>query len=142
MGPYSHYTLATRLEPSLQPENRKTYYWGAVAPDIRYLANMRREQTHLGLERINELKSYYPHLRSFLSGYQVHILTDQIDVSQAVGAAFQKIGWIQNLRIEKYMNAYRAMQKHKVMNSLLMLSIKNAGLDARVIEHMRSSLVG
>ena len=52
-------------------------------------------------------------------------------------SAFQKIGMIQNSRIEKYRNAYRAMQKRKVMNILFMFSIKNARLDSRVMEHVQ-----
>jgi len=221
MGPYSHYVLAAKLEQSIQPEDRKEYYWGAVAADIRYLANMRRIQTHLGQDRLKELVSCYPHLRSFLLGYQVHVLIDQFeqeDISQMVSAAFplnllkkmlrksiapeqmimlvemyylqsettgealsgkhnevlsdigitpeqtsvyqqalkeyfgsrsfdvalstfQTIGMIQNSRIEKYRNAFRAMQKRKVMNTLFMLSIKNARLDSRVMEHVRSNMV-
>lgn len=48
---------------------------------------------------------------------------------------------IQNSRIEKYRNAFRAMQKRKVMNGLFMLSIKNARLDSRVMEHVRSNII-
>lgn len=220
MGPYSHYVLAAKLEPSIQPENRQEYFWGTVAPDIRYLANMRRAQTHLGQDRLKELEAGYPHLRPFLLGYQVHVLIDQFaqeDIAQMVTAAFplnllkkmlrrtiapeqmimlvemyylqsasvgealagqhnavlsdlgitpeqtrryqqalqeyfgnrsfdaaltafQKIGMIQNTRIEKYRHAYRAMQKRAVMNTLFMLSIKNARLDARVMAHVRSNI--
>ena len=217
MGPYSHYILAAKLQPSLLPEKPAAYSWGAVAPDIRYLANLRRDHTHLGQDRIQELAACYPHLRSFLLGYQVHVLIDQIDVTRIVGAAFplnlvqkvrrknlssqqmvmlvemyylqsgisgqplsgdhneilsdlgitpeqsrifhqglqeyfearsfeaaisafQKIGMIQNDRMEKYMTAYRSMQKHKVVNSLFMLSVKNARLDSHVINHVRSNL--
>ncbi len=219
MGPYSHYVLAAKLEPDLQPEHRKAYSWGAVIPDIRYLAQMRRDHTHLGLDRLKELVSCYPNLRSFLSGYQVHILIDQIDVSQTVGSAFplnllkmalrksisshqmtmlvemyylrsgmvreplsgdynevladlgitaeqtrvfhqalqeyfearsfeaalsafQKIGIIENSRLEKYLSSYRMMQKRKVLSNLVMLSIKNARLDSRVMEHVRSNMAG
>jgi hypothetical protein len=220
MGPYSHYFLAAKLESTIQPENRKEYYWGAVAPDIRYLANMRRSQTHLELDRLKELISYYPHLCSFLSGYQVHILIDQFDQEEilrmvsasfplnllkkvlrrsispeqmtmlmemyylqsgplevvlpgehnevlsdlgitpeqtllfqqalrqyfgkrsfeAALSAFQKIGMIQNTRIEKYKHAYHKMQQGKATNLLIILSIKNARLESRVIKHVRSKL--
>jgi hypothetical protein len=217
MGPYSHYILAAKLEPSLQPEQPAAYYWGAVAPDIRYLANLRRDHTHLGQDRILELTACYPHLRSFLLGYQVHVLIDQIDVAHSIGAAFplnlvqkvrrkkissqqmtmlvemyyfqsgisgqplsgehnevlsdlgitseqtrvfhqglqeyfdarsleaavyafQKIGMIQNDRLQKYLNAYRTMQKQKVLNFLLILTIKNARLDSRVLDHVRSNI--
>jgi hypothetical protein len=220
MGPYSHYFLAAKLEPSIRPENRKEYYWGAVAPDIRYLANVRRAQTHLEQDYVRKLISCYPHLQSFLSGYQVHILIDQFDQEkilrmvsgafplnllkkmlrkaispeqmtmlvemyylqtgpvemvlsgehnvvltdlgitseqtvlfqqalqeyfrnrtfEAALSAFQKIGMIQNTRIEKYKNAYRKIQQRKVINNLFLLSVKNARLDAQVIEHVRSKL--
>jgi hypothetical protein len=222
MGPYSHYALAVKLEQSIRPENLKEYYWGAVAADIRYLANMRRAQTHVKTDRINELVVCYPPLRSFLLGYRVHLLIDECDqdmILQMVSAsfplnllkifrrksitpeqmimfvemyflqsgtvgegisgehnevladfgitpeqvslyqqslqdyfrnrsfeaaltAFQKIGMIQNSRIEKYRTAFRAMQKRKVLNSLFMLSIKNSGLESRVMEHVRSKMTG
>ena len=218
MGPYSHYVMAAKLESSIHPENRNEYYWGAVAPDIRYLANMRRDQTHIGQEQIKELMVCYPALRSFLQGYQIHLLCDQVDIAQIVNsafpfnllnkilrksfssqqmvvlvemfylqteivgvalsgehnevfstlgitaeqtrvfhqalqdffdqrsaegaiAAFQKIGWIQNKRVEKYMGVYRSMKKQKLLNSLLMLGIKNARLDPRVISHVQAVFI-
>ena len=73
MHPYSHLVIAAKLEALIKPDTVQDYYWSAVAPDIRYLANMRREHTHLDQDRIRELMVCYPHLRSFLSGYQVHI---------------------------------------------------------------------
>ena len=88
MGPYSHYYLASRLESRLRPEQAAEYYWGAVAPDIRYLAQMRRDQTHLAPEALAELPNRYPHLASFVLGYQVHCRLDQIDVAQWVSRAF------------------------------------------------------
>jgi hypothetical protein len=217
MGPYSHYVLAAKLESAIHPENRNEYFWGAVAPDIRYLANMRRDQTHVVQEQIKELMVSYPELRSFLMGYQIHLLCDQVDITQIVNsafplnllnqlrrkrfssqqmivlvemfylqteivgvalsgehndvfsnlgisaeqthvfhqalqdyfdqrsaegaiAAFQKIGWIQNNRVEKYMSVYLTMKKQKVLNSLLMLGIKNARLDARITAHVQSRI--
>lgn len=91
MGPYSHYVLAAKLEQVIRPENRKEYFWGAVAADIRYLANMRRNVTHLGQDRLQELMSCYAHLRSFLLGYQVHVLIDEFEqdkISQMVSSSF------------------------------------------------------
>lgn len=220
MGPYSHFALAKKLEAFIQPENPDEYYWGAVAADIRFLANMRRAQTHLGQDRLRELVSCYPHLSSFLTGFQVHVLIDDLTpdvISQMVNAsfplslvnklrrkriapeqmimlvemyylqsvrvggalsgtynavlsdlgitpektcvyqqalqeyfgnrtidaalsAFQKIGMIPNSRMEKYQNAFQTMQKHKMMNALFILSIKNSGLDARVMEHVRLNM--
>jgi hypothetical protein len=210
MGPYSHVTLAVKLEPHLHPENIMEYYWGSIIPDIRYLAQIPREQTHFGQERLMQLIVRYPHLKSFLLGYRVHCILDQVDVFQIVSkafpfnvlkhmfrmnfsqqqitmlveifylqtaiifkkmagnhnevlndlgitpeqtrmyyramqeyfdshsfevaiSAFQRIKMIENADFEKYQNAYRLMKNRKVMNSILMFSIKNARLDYYVM---------
>jgi hypothetical protein len=88
MGPFSHYYLAAKLQPVLQPEEPAQYLWGAVVPDIRYLAQLRREHTHVGRERLAEGYERYPHLKSFLLGYQVHCEIDQIDVAALIRSAF------------------------------------------------------
>lgn len=80
MGPYSHFILAARLEKQLMPNLPNSYYWGAIVPDVRYLAHMRREQTHLDKEQIQRFADCYPHLASFLLGYRVHCIIDQFDL--------------------------------------------------------------
>lgn len=82
MNPYSHLVIASKLEPLVNPENAQEYYWGAIAPDIRYLAAMPRKQTHVPCQRIVGFISQYPHLKSFLQGYLVHCLSDEIDLGQ------------------------------------------------------------
>ena len=82
MNPYSHAVVAARLESLVKPEDRNDYYWGAIVPDIRYLMDMQRQQTHIPSERIVELISQYPHLKSFLLGYLVHCLSDELDLSE------------------------------------------------------------
>ena len=73
MGPYSHIVVAGQLATYIQPENPSEYYWGAVAPDIRYLiAGMPRSQTHISAERILSYRVQYPALRDFVKGYLVH----------------------------------------------------------------------
>lgn len=188
-----------------------------MAPDIRYLARLRREQTHLGLDRLKELMGGYPDLRAFLSGYQVHLLIDEVDIAQLVSAAFplnllpmllrkqisrsqmtmlveinylqsgaegkklagehnavleglgitveqtrqfqqalqayfeartfeaalnafQKIGMVDNSRLEKYLSAYQTMQGRPALRRLFMLGVRNARLDARVSEHVRRNM--
>lgn len=217
MGPYSHYVLAAKLAPVLQPHDPAAYAWGSIIPDIRYLAGMRRDHTHLNQVRLRALASRYPHLASFLLGYQVHCLLDEIDVSWVIGAAFplnvigralrknvsqqqltmlaemyflqstvmdiafagghnevlndlgvtpdqtgtffqamqayfrfhsldaaisafKEIGMIKNGRLEKYQNAYEAMRRSKLMNDILLLSMKNARLEAHATNHVLSSL--
>jgi hypothetical protein len=41
---------------------------------------MQRQQTHLSSERIIEFMSQYPQLKSFLQGYLVHSLSDEIEL--------------------------------------------------------------
>jgi hypothetical protein len=82
MNPYSHIVIASKLEAIVNPENIQEYYWGAIAPDIRYLAAMQRQQTHIPSQRIVEFISQYPHLKSFLQGYLVHCLSDEIELKQ------------------------------------------------------------
>ena len=88
MNPYSHYLLASKAAPLIQPDHLSEYYLGSIIPDIRYLAGIRREQTHLSRARIQEYRSVYPHLASFLQGFQVHCLIDEIDVAGVVSSAF------------------------------------------------------
>jgi len=88
MGPYTHFILAARLASPLQPDQPGEYYWGSVVPDIRYLAGLPREVTHVSPEMLDTWSHRYPHLRSFILGYRVHCLIDQVDVVQALGHAF------------------------------------------------------
>jgi len=78
MNPYSHLIVALRLLPKLNPSDPADYFWGAVAPDVRYLARVQRGLTHLEPEQIADAMIRYPQLRSFLQGYRVHCLTDEI----------------------------------------------------------------
>lgn len=80
MHPYSHLVIAAELEKDIQPRQANEYYWGAVVPDIRYLADMQRDQTHLSAERILEYMNKYPDLDSFIKGYLIHCLTDLVDL--------------------------------------------------------------
>jgi hypothetical protein len=88
MGPYSHFVMAHRVITLVRPQDESEYYWGSIIPDIRYLAEMRRAQTHIDEQRIREFALCYPHLKSFLQGYRVHCLIDEIDLQAVVGKAF------------------------------------------------------
>jgi hypothetical protein len=82
MTPYSHLVVASKLVSLVQPEDLAEYYWGAMVPDIRYLAAMRRQQTHLSAQAIVAWLDRYPHLGSFVKGYLVHCLTDYVDLAR------------------------------------------------------------
>ncbi len=88
MGPYSHFVIATRVITLVRPQDESEYYWGSIIPDIRYLAEMRRAQTHIDEQRIREFTVRYPHLKSFLQGYRLHCLIDEIDLQEVVGKTF------------------------------------------------------
>jgi hypothetical protein len=82
MNPYSHVVIASKLETLVNPENKQEYYWGAIAPDVRYLTAMQRQQTHLPSQQIISLFSQYPFLKSFLQGYLIHCLSDEVELGQ------------------------------------------------------------
>ena len=80
MHSYSHLVIAAELEKDIQPQQANEYYWGAVMPDIRYIADMQRNQTHLSAESILEYRNKYPESDSFIKGYLIHCLTDLVDL--------------------------------------------------------------
>ena len=82
MNPYSHVVIASKLESLVKPENPAEYYWGAIAPDVRYIAAVPRQQTHIPAQKIIEFISRYPHLESFLQGYLVHCLSDEVHMGE------------------------------------------------------------
>ena len=85
---YSHLVVAQAMLPHLQPADLSEYYWGAVAPDIRYAAGMRRRQTHRPVEEVCGWLDSEPQLRDFILGYLVHILTDERDAAGALYDGF------------------------------------------------------
>jgi len=78
---YSHLVVAQAILPHLQPVDLPEYYWGAVAPDIRYAAGLHRSQTHRPVEEVCGWLDSEPQLRDFILGYLVHILTDERDAA-------------------------------------------------------------
>jgi len=139
MQPYSHLVIAALLETDICPAAPADYYWGAVAPDIRFSAGLRREQTHLLPEKILEFEQKYPQLKSFVQGYLVHCLSDHVD---AIAILNQRICLRPFLRrasrqfvstvIEAYHIDHHPMQKQNALCSNAMLS--DLGIDAGDIE--------
>ncbi|HMB24002.1 MAG: hypothetical protein ACM33V_08765 [Chloroflexota bacterium] len=82
MNPYSHVVIASKLESLVKPENPAEYYWGAIAPDVRYIAGVPRGQTHLPAQKIVEFISRYPNRKSFIQGYLVHCLSDEVHMGE------------------------------------------------------------
>jgi hypothetical protein len=89
LGPYSHIVIANELESYINPANLEEYYWGAVAPDVRYLVkDMTKKQTHIPTDKILELMTQHPHQMPFLQGYLVHCLTDQLNLKRIIRQKF------------------------------------------------------
>lgn len=88
MNIYSHAILANLLLSRINPKNPGEYLWGAVAPDIRYLAGIRRGATHLPDVEIAGWIVRYPGCASFIQGYRVHCLLDSIETVAVVGGSF------------------------------------------------------
>lgn len=214
MNPYSHYLIAERLESALRPAQPGAYYLGAIIPDIRYMVGIPRQQTHLSQVRIREFGARYPALDSFLLGYQVHCLLDEIDLARVVGAAFplglvsrvsgkkfsqqqltvlaelhfiqhaglgwkiqeahnevlsdlgilpgqtatylsamkeylpapsfetaiscfQKIGFIESSRFEKYFQAYQSLERNPLLKAILLWSVRHAKVDEFSVGYVR-----
>lgn len=78
---YSHLVIAHELLPDVQPADLPEYYWGAIAPDVRYLAGLPRRRTHPPLDVVRTWPGRYPELRSFVLGYWVHVLADERDAA-------------------------------------------------------------
>jgi len=89
MGPYSHIILASELEEYIKPDNTREFYWGTIAPDTRYLMKgMSRDQTHISPDEILDYLHRHPQLKSFLQGYLVHCLADQLEMPELMQRKF------------------------------------------------------
>ena len=149
MNLYTHAVLAQALLPMIGPTNPAEYLWGAIAPDIRYLAGIRRETTHLPDETIQQWTEQHPGCLSFIQGYRVHCMLDRIDTVQAVCSAFP-LRWIQrfgrrefsshkiNVMIELYyqLNAPHGLQLEGSHNPIL----DSLGIQAEQSEAFASAL--
>jgi hypothetical protein len=82
MKPYSHFAVASQLENDIHPKLVEQYYWGALAPDLRLLAGFSHQRTHLSSEAIFVFLDKYPHLESFIQGYLIHCLTDDVEIGK------------------------------------------------------------
>jgi len=87
---YSHLIIAQKMLAFLSPDDLSEYYWGAVAADVRYFAELPRRITHPLAEEVLLWQAEFANLNSFVLGYRVHILADERD---AVGSLYEFIPW-------------------------------------------------
>lgn len=76
--------------------NIDDYYFGAIAPDIRYVNNSPREFTHnpKGNDSVLEYLKNSDYSKAFLAGYETHLITDKVWSNSA--------GWIDKSIYEFY----------------------------------------
>ncbi len=77
---YTHIIIARKVSDilGLELKNSEAYLLGAILPDIRYLAGLPREQTHLPLEQFVTIARQCPASeRDLLTGYLVHLIADE-----------------------------------------------------------------
>ncbi len=133
MNLYSHAVLANHLLPLVRPACAEEFLWGAVAPDIRYLAGLRREATHLADEDTAGWNAMFPGCESFIQGYRVHLLLDRIDTLRAVSAAFplNLLGRMQGKKLKpQQMAVVIELYYHKVFpNGLTLRGAHNPVLE-------------
>ena len=80
MNIYSHLVIADEIRTRIHVDDAPEYFWGAIIPDVRYVAGIPRSQTHLSADTILNYMIRYPDLKPFLLGYLVHCLTDELDL--------------------------------------------------------------
>ena len=135
MGPYSHIILASELEKFIKPDNAQEYYWGAIAPDTRYLMQgMNRKQTHISSGEIMDYMGQYPELESFLQGYLVHCVTDQLDlpklIQQKIPLSLQKneLSTQQSTVILEFFNILRTKPVKKTLSEESNIVLEQIGI--------------
>ena len=128
---YSHLVVAQALLPHLQPVCLPEYYWGAVVPDIRYAAGMRRQQTHRPAAEVRGWLDSAPELHDFVLGYLVHILTDERD---AAGALYDRFP-IRAVR-RRLPRSLAAVLLESAYTESVPLAVQLAGTDNALLDGM------
>ena len=128
---YSHLVVAQALLPHLQPVSLPEYYWGAVVPDIRYAAGMRRRQTHRPAAEVRGWLDSVPEMHDFILGYLVHILTDERD---AAGALYDRFP-IRAVR-RRLPRSLAAVLLESAYTESVPLAVQLAGTDNTLLDGM------
>jgi hypothetical protein len=76
--PYSHLSLAHGCLSNLVTDDPNNFYLGALMPDIRYFTKRPRSEYHFPITRLNELTSSMITSSSFVLGYGIHLLIDEL----------------------------------------------------------------
>lgn len=135
MGPYSHIILASELEKYIKPDNTREFYWGTIAPDTRYLMKgMSRDQTHISPDEILDYLHRHPQLKSFLQGYLVHCLADQLEMPELMQRKFplswqkDKLSSWQCTVILELFNVLRTKAPGKLISEKYNVVLENIGI--------------
>ncbi len=121
---YTHLVVASQVETVLQPLDRQAYFLGASVPDLRYLAGMPRDRTHLPLAQIAGWFERYPHLQSFILGYLVHCTLDELKVRKLV---FRKLPLAPFRPWMRMKLAHTLLETYYLENTVLKVSLPECG---------------
>jgi len=89
--PYAHISLAHGCLDYLKVSDRDNFYLGAISPDIRYFTKRPREQYHVSLERLDELVSQSDVSESFVLGYRVHLIIDELWYTEEMNNRYRNL---------------------------------------------------
>ena len=89
--PYAHISLAHGCLDYLDVADRNEFYLGAISPDIRYFTKRPREQYHMSLERLDELVSQSDISESFVLGYRVHLIIDELWYTEEMNNRYRNL---------------------------------------------------
>ncbi len=104
MHVYTHLIMAAFAEGHLRPAERGAYYLGAVAPDARYVAGLRRSLTHRPASELDAAFENHPVLRSFLLGYRLHCALDDTGADRLAAGTFP-MRWLAALLPRQFLPA-------------------------------------
>jgi hypothetical protein len=76
--PYAHLSLAHGCTEILHISNYNEFYIGAIAPDMRYFTKKPREEYHFSLETLYKITRGMTVSSSFITGYMVHLMIDEL----------------------------------------------------------------
>ena len=75
---FTHLVFADSVKNFLNIRDEKSFYLGAIIPDIRYFADIPRERTHITLDDLNKAAGLVGKRSDFVKGYKVHLLVDEL----------------------------------------------------------------
>jgi hypothetical protein len=88
--PYAHFVVAHQCLPRLAVPDLIDFYLGAFMPDIRYFTGKQRAFYHFPAVTLNERIAGMHVPESFVLGYKIHLILDELWGSSALKKGYQQ----------------------------------------------------